>query len=174
MQEDPALRNHAKVLLGQIQTLRQLGIEGAKRPPPSREGPAEEDRGYWIVPAESDTTVIAFTGEAMRLDISIYFMQRLLKRQAVNVIYVFDWSKTYYFAGVKGLGENTGETVRGLRRLCKRTRNQASNLLRAVLRRLRGDPLRSKARRRRRAVVQPGHPARHEGADSRRHRSRHR
>ena len=62
---------------------------------PGERGPAAgagDERGYWVVPAESDTTLIAFTGMAKRLDISIYFMQRILGGQGINVIYLFDWA----------------------------------------------------------------------------------
>ena len=107
MLEDAVLRPHAEVMLAQIRTLKRLGVDGAMQPA-ERAGLEQgmEDVGYWVVPADSRTTVIAFTGKAMRLDISIYFMQRILKRFGVNVIYVFDWTNTYYFAGVKGLGDD--------------------------------------------------------------------
>ena len=62
---------------------------------------------------------LAFTGKAMRLDISIYFMQRLLSRFGLNVIYVFDWADAFYYGGVTGLGTNLRQTTRSLRALCR-------------------------------------------------------
>jgi hypothetical protein len=119
MLEDPVLEAHARLMFAEIRTLRRLGVENAARPRRNRGMQARaEDLGYWVVPAGSTTTVVAFTGMAMRLDISIYFMQRILKRFGVNVIYVFDWTNTYYFGGVKGLGGGTRMTAAGLRRMC--------------------------------------------------------
>jgi predicted esterase len=119
MLEDPALRNHAKLILEQIRAVRQMGLERVRMAEGDAAQRLPEDRGYWVASAGSDTTVIAFTGMAMRLDISIYFMQRLLSRFGVNVIYVFDWHDTYYYGGVNGLGRNLQETARSLRRLCR-------------------------------------------------------
>jgi pimeloyl-ACP methyl ester carboxylesterase len=120
MLEEPELREFAESTLLRIRALKRMGM-GAIRPQRTLSEAQDgvvDDTGYWVVPADSDTTVIAFTGRAMRLDISIYFMQRILKRFGVNVIYVFDWADAYYFAGVKGLGTNTRRTAARLRGLC--------------------------------------------------------
>jgi len=142
MLEDPALRDEAREILQQIRAVRKMGLDrelrladaaGGQAAPPTpaksgrkgrsgKDGPAEApdtDRGYWVVPADSDVTLIAFTGRAMRLDISIYFMQRLLSRFGLNVIYVFDWADAFYFGGVTGLGKNVRQTARSLRTLCR-------------------------------------------------------
>jgi pimeloyl-ACP methyl ester carboxylesterase len=143
MLEDPALRDEAREILQQIRIVRKMGLDPDLRLADAAEAPAvpatparksggkgkagkngrteafDPDRGYWVVPTDSDTTLIAFTGRAMRLDISIYFMQRLLSRFGVNVIYVFDWADAYYYGGVTGLGTNLRQTTRSLRALCR-------------------------------------------------------
>ena len=120
MLEEPALREFAQSTLLRIRSLKQMGMGAIRRPRSLPQAPdgTFDDTGYWVVPADSETTVIAFTGKAMRLDISIYFMQRILKRFGVNVIYVFDWADAFYFAGVKGLGKTPRKTVARLRVLC--------------------------------------------------------
>ncbi len=114
----PQLRPEVSEMMAQVRELRQLRAgNGVALPDGGAEG-ASDDRGYWVVPAQSDTTLIAFTGRAQRLGLSIYFMHSLLSRLNANVIYLFDWANSFYFAGVSGLSRDTETTVAQLRALC--------------------------------------------------------
>ncbi|WP_018389703.1 hypothetical protein [Ancylobacter sp. FA202] len=113
------LRASVVEVMADLRELRRHRAEDRKYlPDRETEDEGSEDRGYWVVPANSDTTLVAFTGRAKRLGLSVYFMQSLLGRLNVNVIYLFDWSHSYYFGGVSGLGADVETTVRQLRGLC--------------------------------------------------------
>jgi hypothetical protein len=113
------LRGSVAEVMGELRELRRHRAEDRVFLPDMRaEDQASEDRGYWVVPANSDTTLIAFTGMAQRLGLSIYFMHSLLGRLNANLIYLFDWSHSYYFGGVSGLGGDVNTTVRRLHGIC--------------------------------------------------------
>ena len=116
--EIPALRERVEALLATCRDLRKLDVGGQPSPQATESAGELEDQGYWSVPVGSKTTLIAFTGLAKRLDISIYFMQRVLEPYGFNVIYLFDWENAFYFGGVRGLGSNVADTVDRLRRMC--------------------------------------------------------
>lgn len=119
LMDEPSLRAEVSAVMEHVRGIRRLGAPTAVRLPDMRaEDGAPDDRGYWVVPAGSDTTLIAFCGRAQRLGMSIYFMHSLLGRLKVNVIYLFDWADSYYFAGVNGLGAGIGPTVERLGTLC--------------------------------------------------------
>ncbi|ALG73735.1 hypothetical protein VY88_23420 [Azospirillum thiophilum] len=73
---------------------------------------------YWMVPAGSTTTLLAFTGRARRLSVSVYLMQRILEPFGVNVIYLFDPADSFYIGGIGGGWTGMEPTVELLRRLC--------------------------------------------------------
>lgn len=119
LMDEPSLRAEVAEVMEHVRGIRRLGVpETVSLPDMRAEDGAPEDRGYWVVPAGSDTTLIAFSGRAQRLGMSIYFMHSLLGRLNANVIYLFDWADSYYFAGVSGLGNGVGETVERLGVIC--------------------------------------------------------
>lgn len=73
---------------------------------------------YWMAPADSPTTLIAFTGRAKRLSVSVYLMQRILEPLGVNVIYLFDPADSFYLGGIGGRWSGLDATLELLRRLC--------------------------------------------------------
>lgn len=80
---------------------------------------------YWIVPANSSRTILAFTGRARRLSISVYMMQRILEPFGANIIYLFDPKETFYLGGIGGLWNGFDATIGLLRRLCDGLGTQA-------------------------------------------------
>ncbi|WP_042703990.1 hypothetical protein [Azospirillum sp. B506] len=74
---------------------------------------------YWLAPAGSSTTLIAFTGRARRLTVSVYLMQRILEPFGVNVIYLFDPADSFYLGGIGGRWTGLDATLGLLRRLCE-------------------------------------------------------
>ena len=123
MLETPELREQALGVLNQIPALKPMKRLAKDASPiphvaPAYQGKGAGDSGFWVAPAASSTTVIVFIGMAMRLDVAIYFFQRILTRHKFNVIYVFDWANVYYFGGIRGLGQNLRETIASLRRKC--------------------------------------------------------
>jgi len=75
--------------------------------------------GYAAISAGSDTTVLCFTGRGAIFGISSYFMRGLLDLHNVNSVYLFDWRDAGYLGGIAGLGNTFGESVAGLKRLCR-------------------------------------------------------
>ncbi|WP_371345131.1 hypothetical protein [Ancylobacter sp. IITR112] len=113
------LRGSVAEIMGELRALRRMRTDDATFAPDTEaKDKAAKDRGYWVVPAPSDTTLIAFAGQAQMLGLSIYFMHSLLGRLNANLIYLFDWSNSYYFGGVSGLGGDVETTVARLRDLC--------------------------------------------------------
>lgn len=113
------LRGSVTEIMGELRALRRARSEDHVFLPAAGNADAgAKDRGYWVVPADSDTTLIAFAGKAQLLGLSIYFMHSLLGRLNANLIYLFDWSNSFYFGGVSGLGGSVDASVERLRGLC--------------------------------------------------------
>ena len=74
---------------------------------------------YWLVPAGSRKTLIAFTGWAKRLSVSVYMMQRILEPFGVNVIYLFDRDNAFYLGGIGDPWKGIEATADLLVRLCR-------------------------------------------------------
>jgi hypothetical protein len=121
LMESKSAHPRVEALLAECREMRalqkRLGLGTRSRPEVA--GADTADRGYWTIPAGSKTTILAFTGRANRLSLSIYFLQRLLQRHAVNVVFLFDWDDVYYLNGVKGLGDSIAPTVGSLRGICE-------------------------------------------------------
>lgn len=114
------LRGSVTEIMGELRELRRARAEDhVFLPDAVADDVASKDRGYWVVPANSETTLIAFAGKAQMLGLSIYFMHSLLGRLNANIIYLFDWSNSFYFGGVSGLGEDVDTAVGSLRDLCR-------------------------------------------------------
>ncbi|WP_421725957.1 hypothetical protein [Bauldia sp.] len=117
--DSPGARSGVEQLLAQCQELQALGVGGDPTLLSAEEGDRhnhdeDTDLGFWTIPRGADTTVLAFAGHSKRIGVSAYFMERILRRQDTNVVFLFDWRKTYYLGGVKGLGSNVNETVQSL------------------------------------------------------------
>ena len=172
MLDDPALAGQAKGLLEQIRALRQLGLKGEHLAGGDRL-PKRAPRGSRLLAGAgaigNHRHRLHRAGESGSTSPSTS-CSGLLKRFGFNVIYVFDWTDTYYFAGIRGLGDNYARDGEEPQATVHEARHQAFDLLRAVVRRLRGNPLRSEAEAPMACCHSAPSSCRHEGADSRQHR----
>jgi hypothetical protein len=91
-----------------------------ERMPPRGDLPFEDDRSrdvQVVKRAGADTAMILFSGAHGRLGMPLAAIHRWLARMNCSLVYLRDFRRLYYQAGVPSLGPTRAATVAGLRRI---------------------------------------------------------